>query len=623
MYFTQMHISKFRVLNYKSFFDSGEIDLQPGINIITGQNNAGKTALIQALSLKFDSNLHRSSKSLPSVLSNPVGQSEINVEIDLSKEELETYIFDYMSQIKIHSRDGISYGHYSGKSFFDNYVKTNNTLSFTISHGSSIKSASFKFIQGLETNQTFLFGLNKKDKTFNYSGSTNLQNDSSLDIGTRLLSRIYAFNAERLNVGRSAFGTNSTLSTNASNLPEVLNILQSDKYRYARYVSLVKEIFPQVYDVSIRPSKEQDRTVEIVIWNEDPKHERSDLVVPLAESGTGIGQVLSILYVVLTTNTPNVIIIDEPNSFLHPGASRKLIEILKEHPQHQFIISTHSPSAIAAANPKTINIVRNKDAQSYIEAIDIEETNKQQLYLAEIGSKLSDVFGADSILWVEGKTEEICYPKIVEATKGVSLMGTTILGVKHTGDFQTKNAELVFDIYTKLSKGKGLIPPAIGFIFDSENQTEQEMEGLRKKSGGIIMFTGRMMYENYLINSNALLSVLNSYEIHGLTITLDTINSWLEQNKWNKQFIKSKYSKNKNPEDWLRYVHGAKLLSQLFSDLTQQRVTYDKIVHSVALTEWIIENSIEDIHEIQNLLGTFLKHNNYPVSLDLQSRFSS
>jgi predicted ATPase len=45
--------------------------------------------------------------------------------------------------------------------------------------------------------------------------------------------------------------------------------------------------------------------------------------------------VLAILYVVMTSNHPQTIIIDEPQSFLHPGAVKKLIEVLKQYPQHQ------------------------------------------------------------------------------------------------------------------------------------------------------------------------------------------------------------------------------------------------------------------------------------------------
>ncbi len=208
-------------------------------------------------------------------------------------------------------------------------------------------------------------------------------------------------------------------------------------------------------------------------------------MVPLSECGTGIGQVLAILYVVLTSDIPHVIIIDEPNSFLHPGACRKLIEILKEHPQHQFIIATHSPSTIAAANPTTINIVQYENAQSKIQQVDLTELKNQQSYLTEIGAKLSDVFGSDNILWVEGKTEELCFPLIIDKTEGLSVMGTSILSVKNTGDFESRNSKLIYDIYKKLSTGAGLMPPAIGFLFDRENKNEKDITELEKKVTGL------------------------------------------------------------------------------------------------------------------------------------------
>ena len=64
--------------------------------------------------------------------------------------------------------------------------------------------------------------------------------------------------------------------------------------------------------------------------------DREDLTVPLSEAGTGVGQVLSILTVVLEADHPTLILLDEPQSFLHPGAIRKLIEILKRYPRHQY-----------------------------------------------------------------------------------------------------------------------------------------------------------------------------------------------------------------------------------------------------------------------------------------------
>lgn len=60
-----MYLSKFRLLNYKSFQDSEVLEFKPDINIIVGPNNLGKTALLEALSLNFQNNIHRSITTFP------------------------------------------------------------------------------------------------------------------------------------------------------------------------------------------------------------------------------------------------------------------------------------------------------------------------------------------------------------------------------------------------------------------------------------------------------------------------------------------------------------------------------------------------------------------------------
>jgi hypothetical protein len=278
-------------------------------------------------------------------------------------------------------------------------------------------------------------------------------------------------------------------------------------------------------------------------------------------------------------------------------------------PQHQFIISTHSPSTIAASDPKTIHIVRIKDAESSVESINISVTKNQQVYLAEIGAKLSDVFGADNILWVEGKTEEICFPRIIEKMSGVSLMGTVIVAVINTGDFQKKkNADLIFSIYDRLSKGSGLLPPAVGFLFDSEKLSPTDKTDLRKKSHNAVAFLERRMIENYLLNANGIFNVfINTSEVADLKITLEDIQKWIGDNKWKKDYISKEHSTNKVDENWLVNVDGAKFLSDLFNSVSKQKLAFDKLKHSVALCDWVIENSFDDLKEIQALLNKVLK----------------
>ena len=135
-------------------------------------------------------------------------------------------------------------------------------------------------------------------------------NEVGVRVGNELPERIYLFRAERFNAGACRFGNNATLSSNAQNLAEVVNILQQNPDRFAEFNRLVHQVIPQIQWISVRPLGGEQ--VEIVVWNHHRATQREDLAIPLAESGTGVGQVLAILYVVLTSNTSRTIIIDGP-----------------------------------------------------------------------------------------------------------------------------------------------------------------------------------------------------------------------------------------------------------------------------------------------------------------------
>ena len=47
-----MYIAKLNIKNYRCFRET-TVEFRPGINVIIGENNSGKTALLRALSILF------------------------------------------------------------------------------------------------------------------------------------------------------------------------------------------------------------------------------------------------------------------------------------------------------------------------------------------------------------------------------------------------------------------------------------------------------------------------------------------------------------------------------------------------------------------------------------------
>ncbi len=365
-------------------------------------------------------------------------------------------------------------------------------------------------------------------------------------------------------------------------------------------------LFPEITEVSARIQKKDFHTyedyLEVLVWSPEAlEKDEENLALKLADCGTGVSQVLAILYVVVTASEPQIIIIDEPQSFLHPNLIRKLINIFKEFSQHQYFIATHSPTVISEANPATILQLSYSDGETKTKIINSKETIQLRSLLKELGVSLSDVFGADAILWVEGPTEEICFPRILEKFGYFSIKGIQIMAVKNTGDLEGKRAHIIFDIYDKLSGGNTLFPPAIGFILDSENRSEKDKQDICKR--GKVEFLERCTYENYLLHPQAIYEILKQ-EDSSLEIDLSDIENDIELSKDEKRFFKNCQPTNTDAtENWISKINGAKLISEIFSKYSDNRVEYKKTKHSLDITNWLLEHEPNFLES----LATFLK----------------
>jgi len=425
-----VRIAKIKIRNYKSFKESQELELTSGFNIIAGQNNTGKTALLEALSLKFNKNPHRSLSTMPSRDTILEPSSSVDISIAISREELASILAAQGPNVQLSFAVPRYPSNFSKECGYTANDEANvarlvqwvldqqqQTLTVRIEKGptetwAAIQPPANGLYEAQTSNNNILYAtvqiLHQRQTRLLSFGSQPPTADFGATIVRSAVSRIFRFSAERLNVGTCPVGTNVQLDQNAANLAEVLSCLNQNPVLFQNFNQLVHEIFPQVQQVTVRQVANQ--RAQIMVWQHDPTTTREDLAVPLEESGTGIGQVLAILYVAVHSPFAAVIAIDEPQSFLHPGAARKLIDVLARYPKHQFIVSTHSPSVISAADPDVINVTRLEAAETKVEQVRSDDRKALQFVLAEIGAHLSDVFGADDVLWVEGTTEEICFP---------------------------------------------------------------------------------------------------------------------------------------------------------------------------------------------------------------------
>jgi len=419
---------------------------------------------------------------------------------------------------------------------------------------------------------------------------------------SKLPESIYAFDAVRANSHIIETNSHTVLETDARNLAYVLQSLQNNQFYRERYNQAVRAVLPQIELVTVEYNT--STPLRIMVHRAGLPLDRKDLQIPLSDCGTGISQVLAMLYVVVTSLEPRIIIIDEPNSFLHPGAVRSLIEVLKIYDMHQYIITTHSPAIIAACDPATLTLIEQTDGVSDFKQLDAKQRTDQELVLAAVGADFSDVFGVDNLLWVEGQTEEKAFPLIIKHFVILPSTPLVILPVPSTADFAKKSIKIVDKINRWLLKANSLLPKTINFLLDSETLRENEkME--RKEVLPTLHFLPRRMYENYLLIPEAIASVANSTaKLIDKQITASMVQAWLDQHSHEAKYY---HSHNPHNADWHKDIDGASLLEDMFKEFYGDDHDYEKIRDSVALTKWLLENDSVALQEIADLLKQIIE----------------
>jgi hypothetical protein len=266
--------------------------------------------------------------------------------------------------------------------------------------------------------------------------------------------------------------------------------------------------------------------------------------------------------------------------------------------------------------------------ESKVDRLDASEVQHQQVLLGELGASMSDVLSTENVIWVEGATEELCFPRILAGLavngreRSSRLLGTTILGLISTGDFESKNKSditRVAKIYRKLSTGPSILPPALVFILDVEFRTDEQRRDLEKVMDSPVIWLGRTMYENYLVSPGAIAHLISNFDVdEDLKVSPELVEEQVEQILCDP----SLYYKQQVPSgsaERIKRVHGTKLLDQLFQNLKLTGLGYqyssDKVEYGVALTDWLIENEPEELREVFDLLVGVLSARDEETSL--------
>ena len=297
------------------------------------------------------------------------------------------------------------------------------------------------------------------------------------------------------------------------------------------------------------------------------------------------------LYVALTAREPQVIAIDEPNAFLHPRALRELLAILESiGAQHQYIMTAHSPDVITAVNLSSIVLLDFDGICTTAKRVNEVDLFALRGHLADLGIRITDLHSRDRVLWVEGQTEELLMPDLLRHACPEIAASTAVLRVERTGTFSRKGAEPseVADLYRRLSTSSALVPPMVCILLDAEERSQAERERITAESRGSLRFLPRRMLECHVLDAEAITAQLNAL---GCATSIDLVATALTA-KLGDDLTSAA----------LADLHGANVLKDVFSTLSESTIEFQKTRDVPSLVAWLVRHKPEHLDDLRHFL---------------------
>jgi hypothetical protein len=247
-----------------------------------------------------------------------------------------------------------------------------------------------------------------------------------------------------------------------------------------------------------------------------------------------------------------------------------------------------------------------KDEQSVINELDQSDVDSARRMLDEIGSRFSDVFGTDAVIWVEGPTEEECFPLLVKAAEIQMPAGMVIARLRGTGDLEGKRAKACADIYRNLSAAGSILPHNVTITLDGDKTKNPYVATLEEVFETKVRFLPRQMYECYLLHPPAVAALLNSLpSFKNAPISQSRVEEWISAKGQDAKYRAQ--SHKILSDEWLSAVDAARLLVDLVQSLSDAKENYSKTSHSVWLTRWLIANDKDFLQELIDYVSGLVK----------------
>jgi ABC-type cobalamin/Fe3+-siderophores transport system ATPase subunit len=594
-----MWISKFRLTSYFSFLDTEWIELSPSFNVFVGANNSGKTALLKAFASHFQNSPHRNSEKYRE---NELPASLLELDISISIDEI----------LKRHTLGGsvprFPGSRNTGPQLLGEFLSDPSricTLQATKSPGGPFYPRNNASIAELRSShdQT-AFHVSQTSAGWQVTSNAGAPDNLTDVMNFQSDPAIFYFEPQRLHVGSVAFLDQRVLESSAANLPNVLLHLQGSRPAvFERIIQNVAEISQSVRSIRAAPN---GSNVEIILWP-TTDYSRSEFSFTLAESGTGIGQLIAII-TAAATNDQCTIVIDEINTFLHPSATKRLISILKsEYSHHQYIISSHYSDVISCIGAERIHLVKKSNFTSKVVSISPADAAGVRNLASELGFSMMDVFGHERLVWLEGETELVAFPYLLRTAGRTVPNGVGFSTVASAGDFdaRSRSVKSIVEMYKHVAESAAPLLKGLSFGLDREGNSDEAVKKLQT-SKRKLRFLPRRCLECYILDEDAVASILS--EMDGHQHQAQTVRDFFAAKGGDAKYrAGSQWKGDHRSASWLKRVDAAKLLTDCFATLSSHRTEYRKTRDTMKIIQHIVARDKSQLSELTDFVESLVQ----------------
>ncbi len=586
-------------------FEECSLALEPGVQILVGKNNSGKTALLRGLT---------------ALASLPIGQP-MGSAFDVGKyaRHADQSGFDFRVEFEFEDKDFSVLG--GALSQWPAAQKASTRLlefRFRVLGGENAVGFSGASLK-LDENELEVLTRNNQiviQHHYNQNGdrggaATQLRTKTQRQVQSQNwpvleeapifsalmpLKNVRLIDAHRVVRPELNMQAVDALTPNAESLAPFLDTLfGNNRRKFEQVEELVTRVFPEIE--SVNPEK-RGNSVSLTLTTR-----QAGRAIPLTHCGTGVEQVLALATFVLTAPSGTMLLLDEPHSYLHPSAEREIIDFLLEHSEHRYVIATHSAILINSVSPD--KIVR-LNSPKVIPTGHVHPHTGDVLH--SLGYRNSDFLFSDRLIFVEGESDQEILPALLEKSgefKKSDISRTGFPKMDGEGRLRStaKQTSLLYFEKFLLELGSSSLPRIYLFDGDCSEEDERLLQGthmVAENEKAAIKFLPRCEIENYLLVPEAITKgIRNMAQMAANDVSMLTEEAVSKQLQELLAANDGKLFPTGKGNDSLRSIKGSIVLERIFESFG---LKYRKRNEGRLVAEYITETNQSALREIWDLV---------------------